>query len=93
MVRILYPEGEIIALNHAIEDWVNKTVMYYLEESVDLNENDETAELTAEYDSYIINDEIVSVKITGFYDRPYIAHPIDIIATFHANSKTEKYIR
>ena len=88
MVRILYPEGEITALNEAIEEWVDETVVYYQEESVGANEQGDSAELTAEYDSYIVNDEIVSVKMTGFYDRPYLAHPIDIIATFHANLKT-----
>ena len=88
VVRILYPEGEITALNEVIEAWVNETVAEYQNESIGAREFGDSAELTAEYDSYIVNEEVVSVKITGFYDKPYLAHPIDIIATFHANLKT-----
>ena len=92
VVRIVYPEGEIIALNNAIEEWVNEIVTYYQEESVGSSKDGDAAELTAEYDSYVVNDEIVSVKMTGFYDRPYLAHPVDIIATFHANIQTGELI-
>lgn len=92
VVHILYPEGEIVALNKAIEDWVTETVAYYQEESIGSSEYGDSAELTAEYDSYVVNDEIVSIKMTGFYDRPYLAHPVDIIATFHVNMQTGELI-
>jgi len=85
MVHILYPECENDYLNNEIKNWLNETVEYYHTEAESSVEEGDSAELMAEYESYFFNDEIVSVKITGFYDRPYLAHPIDIIATFHAN--------
>lgn len=87
-VRILYPDTNIASLDEEIEAWVEETVTYYQKESEGSHTDDTSAELTAEYDSYIVNDEWISVKITGLFDKPYIAHPIDIIATFHANQKT-----
>lgn len=92
VVHILYPEGELENLNKAVEDWVIKTVAYYQEESIDSSKSGNSAELTAEYDSYVVNEEVISIKMTGFYDRPYLAHPIDIIATFHANIQTGELI-
>lgn len=92
VVHILYPEGEIENLNKAVKDWVSNTVAYYQEESIGSSEFGNSAELLAEYDSYVVNDEFVCIKITGFYDRPYLAHPIDIIATFHANIQTGELI-
>lgn len=92
VVHILYPEGEIEVLNNTIEGWVTETVVYYQEESIGSNEYGDSVELKAEYDSYVVNDEIVSIKMTGFYDCPYLAHPVDIIATFHANMQTGEVI-
>lgn len=88
VVRILYPESDTEALNTSIEEWLSETVAYYQEESAGSGKLGESAELTGEYDSYLVNDEIVSVKMTGFYDRPYLAHPVDMIKTFHVNIKT-----
>lgn len=90
-VRIGYPETELPTLNEAIQNWVEDTVTYYENEVANTEQNDYLAELTADYDSYLIGD-IVSVKITGLFDMAYLAHPIDIIATFHANINTGKLI-
>ena len=92
VVHILYPKGELENLDKVIEDWVMETVAYYQEESEGSSEPGYSAELAAEYDSYVVNDEVVSIKMTGFYDRPYLAHPVDIIATFHANIQTGELI-
>lgn len=92
VVHILYPKGELENLDKVIEDWVMETVAYYQEESEGSSELGYSAELAAEYDSYVVNDEVVSIKMTGFYDRPYLAHPVDIIATFHANIQTGELI-
>ena len=88
VIRILYPKTELIALNTAIESWVTDTVSYYQSEANAGSTLNESAELTAEYDSYIVDNQWVSIKITGIFDKPFLAHPIDIIATFHANLKT-----
>lgn len=85
VVRILYPVGEIESLNTALEEWSLETAAYYQQQSIGSSQSGEPAELTIDYDSYLIDDELVSVKLTGTYLSPGLAHPIDIIATFNAN--------
>lgn len=90
-IRIAYPETELPALNQSIENWIKDTVSYYENEVATAVQTDYLAELTADYDSYLIGN-IVSVKITGLFDMAYLAHPIDIIATFHADTTTGNLI-
>lgn len=90
-VRIAYPETELDALNQAIETWITDTVSYFEYESADAIDMEDSAELTVDYDSYLTGN-IVSVKFSGLYDKPYLAHPIDIIATFHADLSTGKLL-
>ena len=90
-VRIAYPETELDALNQAIETWIADTVSYFEYESADTIDMDDSAELTVDYDSYLTGN-IVSIKFSGLYDKPYLAHPIDIVATFHADVSTRKMI-
>ena len=90
-VRIAYPETELDALNQAIETWIADTVSYFEYESADTINMDDSAELTVDYDSYLTGN-IVSIKFSGLYDKPYLAHPIDIVATFHADVSTRKMI-
>lgn len=90
-VRIAYPETELDALNQAIETWIADTVSYFEYESADTIDMDDSAELTIDYDSYLTGN-IVSIKFSGLYDKPYLAHPIDIVATFHADVSTGKMI-
>ena len=90
-VRIAYPETELDALNQEIETWIADTVSYFEYESADTINMDDSAELTVDYDSCLTGN-IVSVKFSGLYDKPYLAHPIDIVATFHADISTGKMI-
>ena len=92
MVRILYPESRIPALDAALETWVTETVSEYQLECIDCHIQGDCGELTAEYESYLVNDNLVSIKINGVFDKPYLAHPIDIIATFHGNLKTNSLL-
>lgn len=91
-IRIAYPETEIDSLNREIYTWIEETVAYYERETADLNTKDGAAELTADYESYLL-DNLVSVKISGLFDKPYQAHPIDILKTFHADIATGKLVR
>ena len=91
-VRIAYPEGTLTVLNQAIESWIAETVDYYQKEAAGSGANGESAELTADYSSYLTADRWVSVKVTGLFDKPYLAHPVDIIATFHADLQTGRLI-
>ena len=92
MVRILYPEGELTDLDKEVAEWVESTVAYYQVEAKGSSESGDSAELTAEYESFVVGNDIVSVKITGVFDKPYNAHPVDIIATFHASLKSGKLL-
>ncbi len=92
VVRILYPESKIPALDEAINTWVTETVSEYQSECLDCHRNGDCGELTAEYESHIVNNQWVSIKISGIFDKPYLAHPIDIIATFHADLSTGQLI-
>lgn len=85
VARILYPTGDIEALDTAVENWVQQTVAFYQNESVASGADGDSAELTVDYSSYLINDTFVGVKLIGIYDRPYLAHPIDVSASFNAN--------
>lgn len=89
VVRILYPESDVPALNEAMESWVNKTVMDYQTECVGYHIEGDCGELTAEYESFLVDKHLVSIKISGVFDKPYLAHPIDTIATFHADLETQ----
>lgn len=91
-VRIAYPEGTLTVLNQAIESWIAETVDYYQKEAAGSGANIEPAELTADYNSYLTANRWVSVKIIGLFDKPYLAHPVDIIATFHADLQTGRLI-
>ncbi|MBE6008958.1 MAG: hypothetical protein E7235_07155 [Lachnospiraceae bacterium] len=88
VIRILYPEGELTAFDSAIENWVSETVAFYQQEAIGSSNNGESAELTAQYSSYIVEDNWVSVKMTGLFDKPYNAHPEDIIYTLNASLET-----
>ncbi len=93
VVHILYPTGEIPALNHEIQKWVTDTVAYYQAEVEGSSGDGDAAELTVEYNSYITAKDLVSVKLTGVFDQPYLAHPIDVVATFSADRKTGKVLK
>lgn len=90
-VRIAYPETDILALDEKIQGWIKETVAFYEIEAEALGENSGAAELTADYESYLA-DGIVSVKIKGLFDMSYIAHPIDVVAAFHADAFSGKLL-
>lgn len=92
VVRILYPEIEIPALNEVIKHWVDKTVSEYQTECVGCHIDGDCGELTAEYESFLVDEHLISIKINGIFDKPYLAHPIDIIGTFHADLESESLI-
>lgn len=90
-VRIAYPETEIVALNEEIQKWIKEIVAFYEEEVKTLEEGSGVAELTAGYESYLVNG-VISVKIEGLFDMPYIAHPVDVITVFHADADSGKLL-
>lgn len=93
VVRILYPTGEISQLNESIENWITDTVAYYHStEPAQDQKKEEAAELTVEYSSYLIDQRLVGVKLTGIYDSSYLAHPVEVIATFNASLESGRLL-
>ena len=88
MVRILYPVGGLTQLDQEIEQWALDTMEYYRAESNGSSADGDAAELTVEYCSYLVQGKIAGVKLSGVYDRPYLAHPVDVSASFNADLET-----
>ncbi|MBR3825337.1 MAG: polysaccharide deacetylase family protein [Lachnospiraceae bacterium] len=93
VIRILYPETNLPAMDDAITHWVNETVAEYQAECLGYQTNGDCGELTAEYESYLTDNRWISIQITGIFDKPYLAHPIDIIGSFHGDLSTGQSIR
>ena len=92
LVHVLYPTGELPQLEQAIEQWIDETVAYY---TADVRESglsqNEVAELNVDYNSFQQGD-LVGVHLSGLYDQPHLAHPVDIAATFNADISTGKLL-
>lgn len=93
VIGILYPETDIEYIDKEITDWIDEIVAEYTKE-VDSKENQvDTAELTVSYGSYNIGKSTVSIKMSGTFFAPYLAHPIDIIKTFNADTETKQLLK
>lgn len=92
VVRILYPMGELMGLETAMDEWILDTVAYYQEMAVGSQEDGDSSELTMDYDSYVVEGKVVGVKLKGIFERPYLAHPVDVSATFNASMESGKLL-
>jgi len=92
VARILYPVGGLALLDTAVENWVRQTAADYQAESVGSGTDGDSAELTVDYNSYLIHETWVSVKLNGIYDRPYLAHPVDVSASFNAERESGRIL-
>ena len=92
VARILYPKGDLEQLDQAVESWVLDTAAYYESESVGSSAGGDPAELTVDYSSYLVNEALVGVKLSGVFERPYLAHPVDVSASFNASKETGKLL-
>lgn len=86
VATVLYPETEIEALDSAIEKYINETIASAQDDSAQ-KELLEQAELLINYNSYLNKNGMVSVELTGTYSNSAMAHPIDLIKTFVADTK------
>lgn len=92
VARILYPKGDLEQLDQVVESWVLDTAAYYESESVGSSADGDPAELTVDYSSYLVNEALVGVKLSGVFERPYLAHPVDVSASFNASKETGKLL-
>ncbi len=89
---ILYPETEYEFLNTSIDNWSLETAEYYKNETADNKRKSDPAELTVDYESFCVAENLVSIKMKGVFISPQLAHPIDIFKTFNANTKDGKLL-
>lgn len=91
LARILYPKGDVPAIDDEIQSWVQKAADYYGKEIAEAT-SENPAELSLDYESFTTCDRFVSVRIKGIFDHPYLAHPVDVVKTFNADRVTGKLL-
>ncbi|MBQ4650274.1 MAG: polysaccharide deacetylase family protein [Firmicutes bacterium] len=91
VVRILYPVTGNAMLDKEIEEYVNQIADEHKQETLQTEAYDgQPAELTAEYLAHVSEGQLASVKLTGVYNAPFMAHPYDIIKTFNGRLDGEE---
>ena len=65
VARILYPTGDLEALDIEIVKWINHTANQYRMESKGSVQEGENAELTVDYSSLVLEQRFVSVKLSS----------------------------
>lgn len=90
VVGILYPETEVASLNKAINKWIVETVRKYTEEAHQHPESETPAELTVSYESFYADENTVSIVMAGTFMAPFMAHPVDIVRTFNADTEKKE---
>ncbi|MBR5315632.1 MAG: polysaccharide deacetylase family protein [Firmicutes bacterium] len=100
-VGILYPKTGFDVLDQELNQWIEETAETYIEVAkeegdIQLPEDAEVgstrAELSVAYDAYRVGETIVSIKMSGSYISPALAHPVDIIKTFTADERTGELV-
>ena len=89
---ILYSETEYEFFNSAVREWSLELAENYKDEATENKKKEEPSELTVDYESYIITDNLASVKMKGVFISPHLAHPIDIYKTFNVNTNEGKIL-
>lgn len=90
MIGIMYPETEVAFLNKELNKWVVSVVDKYTKDVENAPEGTTGAELTFSYESFMADEETVSVVMKGTYFAPYMAHPEDIVKVFNADLKAQE---
>ena len=91
VARILYPVTGNDVLDKEIEGYVHKIADEHKKEALKTDADEsQQAELTMEYQAYMTEGQLASVKLTGVYNSPFMAHPYDIIKTFNGADNAKK---
>ena len=91
VATVMYPETDIEILNGEIKKWINSVISEYQIDSAS-KDLKESAELSVNYNSYINSSGIVSVEFTGSYFDSALAHPVDFVQTFVADSQSGEMV-
>jgi len=85
-IGIFYPETGIKTLDDALMKWIEDVTGEYNSDEY------EEGELTISYDSYNVGNHTASIKMSGNFISPQIAHPVDIIKTFNVDTRNGKLL-
>lgn len=91
VATVLYPVTGIEELDSAVEKYINETIADAQMDSSD-KELLETAELLISYNSFLSDSGLVSIELSGTYSDSALAHPIDKVKTYTADTVTGKII-
>ena len=84
-VCVFYPHTGYGFLDDEIVKWVEDLTEEYINEMKE--KKADSSELSVYFNSYLVGESVVSIKMQGTYFSSYMAHPIDIIKTFNADIK------
>lgn len=76
--HIVYPVTGNAELDRELVSYVQHAVSRY-----NRNAGENLAELSLQYEAYIVDERFMGVKMTGYFDGPFMAHPEDILKTFN----------
>ncbi|MBR5437740.1 MAG: polysaccharide deacetylase family protein [Clostridia bacterium] len=85
VATVLYPETGLAELDTAVEKYIDATVASFQLEAAE-KKLAEPAELLVSYNSYLNKNGMVSIELTGTYFDSAMAHPIDLVKTFVADT-------
>ena len=80
--HIVYPVTGNEEMDREILSFVQHSVSRFSREA-----GENPAELSVDYEAYIVDKQFIGVKMTGFFNGSFMAHPEDILKTF--NGKAE----
>jgi len=93
VVHIVYPTGGPEALGAAVETWVQTMTSVCQAEAAGGSAAGHSAELTVDYSSYQVDETLVSVRMSGVFNRPSLPQPTDVAATFNADLKSGRLLK
>lgn len=89
VIGVMYPDAEDDFINKEIETWIAGITDKYKKEA-EAAESSEGAELTFSYESFMADEETVSIVMKGTYFASYMAHPEDLVKVFNADLKEKR---
>ena len=91
VATVLYPETGLEELDVAIKKYIDAEIVSAQENSAD-KELLEAAELLISYNSFLNENDSVSIELHGTYSDSSLAHPIDSVKTFVADISKGKIL-
>ena len=92
VATVLYPETGLEELDAAVKEYIDQTIADSQVDSAD-KELLEPTELLVSYNSFLSDNGLVSIELIGTYFNSALAHPVDIVKTFVADTENVKLVK